>query len=188
MVDPAPEAHRVRANLFARPTEWRFADGRLHWRAIDAESGGDVAAADVASIRLTTEPGAWGAPRTHAILRTKDGRRLLISSADQTGLYSREDRSATFRPLVRRLIGAVVAANPAARLRSGVTPFHYWGTIIALALVLAMVAGLYVASGGAIFTPRLLLGLALIGFGAPSLVRWLRANKPAGFDAANPPL
>lgn len=182
--------HRVRASVFAREAEWRLAGDRLAWREADggeAAGAGMIALDQVASVRLTREPSRGGA-RLFCRVKTRDGALALIGSAHHAGLLRAEDRGESYRALVRALVAGVAQASPRARFLAGATPLAWWGVVLGLAALFGALGAYFVLAGAAMFSTRLLLGLALVALGAPNLVRWLMANRPAAFDPANPPL
>lgn len=187
---PEELVHRVRANVFARDAEWRIEGDRLIWRSAEKEAKGDggvIALDQVESIRLTQEPARRGM-RLFCRVRTREGATALIGSAHHAGFLRAEDRGGTYRPLARGLISRVAIANPRARFLTGATPFAWWSVVLGLAVLFGAMAALFVLAGREMFTPRLLVGAALVAAGAPNLVRWLTANRPGAFDPADPPL
>lgn len=191
--------HRIRASVFAREAEWRVSNGRLFWKDVgDASKGGQasgecgvIALDQIASVRLTREP-TRGGERLFCRLRTRDGAAAFIASAHHSGVLRAEDRSASYRPLVRAMI-AQIAANPGAGrspplFLTGATPLVWWSVVIGLALLLGAMGALFVLVGSEMFSMRLLVGVALVALGAPNLVRWLISNRPGAFDPADPPL
>ena len=180
-------AHRARANIFAREAEWRVDDDRLFWRAVDGDEHGVLSLDNVASVRLTTEPGRAG-PRRLLRVRSRSGALLLISSAHVGAWGRQEDRGDTFAPLARAIVARVAALSPGAAFEVGASPLAWYGVVAGLASF-AVALGLMLARFGAeMLTGRLLLGGALVLLGLPNLLRWLVANKPGVFDPANPPL
>lgn len=182
--------HRVRASVFAREAEWRIDGGRLVWKEVDADAApiaGLIALDEVASVRLTREPTRAG-PRMFCRLRTRDGAAALIGSAHHAGVLRAQDRGASYRTLVRALVAGVAGANPGARFLTGATPAVWWAVVLGLAALFGALGALFVLAGRDMFTTRLILGLALVAFGAPNLIRWLTSNRPGTFDPADPPL
>ncbi|MDP2358860.1 MAG: hypothetical protein Q8M31_22775 [Beijerinckiaceae bacterium] len=182
--------HRVRASVFAQEAEWRLVDDRLVWSAIGKTRAGDmgvIALDQVESVRLTNEPARVGS-RMFCRLRTRDGAVALIASAHTAGVFSAQDRSLTYKALVRTLVARIAVANPKARFLTGLTPIVWWSVVLGLAGLLGALGALSVIAGREIFTTRILVGLALIALGTPNLVRWLTTNRPGAFKPANPPL
>lgn len=182
--------HRVRASVFAREAEWWIDGDRLAWRETEANArpvAGMIALAKVESVRLTQEP-TRGGRRMLCRLRTGDGAAALIGSAHHAGVLRAQDRSDSYRTLVRALIARVAEANPKARFLTGVTPTVWWTVVLGLAALFGAFGAMFVLTGRDVFSTRLLLGLGLVALGAPNLVRWLRSNRPGTFDPADPPL
>ncbi|MFN3891757.1 MAG: hypothetical protein ACK4MV_15280 [Beijerinckiaceae bacterium] len=184
------DVHRVRASVFAREVEWRLAGDRLLWE--DVTPGGDAsrgifALDQVESVRLTREPMRGGA-RHFCRLRTRDGATAFIGSLHYAGVLRGEDRSATYRRLVRALVSRVASDNPRARFLSGATPYVWWSVVLGLAALFGAMGALFMLAGREMFTTRLALGLALLALGAPNLFRWLMSNRPGTFDPADPPI
>jgi hypothetical protein len=183
-------AHRVRANVFASDAEWRLTGDRLSWSEISdgaSRQGGLIALDQVASIRLTREP-TRGGVRMYCRIRTRDGVGTMISSAHHVGMLKGEDRSASYRALVKALIQRTAALNPQARFVTGAVPAGWWSVVLGLAALFGTLGAMAVLAGSEMFTTRLLLGLALVALGAPNLIRWLISNRPGTFDPADPPL
>ncbi len=189
--EPSNEvAHSVRASIFAQEAEWRLADDRLVWKEAGKTPTSDtgvIALDQVETIRLTSEPSRIG-PRMFCRLRTRDGAIALIASVHTAGVISAQDRSLTYKALVRPLVARIAVANPKARFLTGITPIVWWSVVLGLAALLGAMGALTVFVGGEIFTPRILVGLALVALGTPNIVRWLTANRPGSFAPANPPL
>lgn len=182
--------HRVRGSVFAQEAEWRLVDDRLVWSETGKTRAGEtgvIALDQVESIRLTSEPSRLG-PRMFCRLRTRDGAIALIASMHTGGVFSAQDRSLTYKALVRPLVERTAAANPNVRFLTGITPKVWWGVVVGLAALLGAMGAFIVLVGGEIFTPRILVGLALVALGTPNLLRWLTANRPGSFRSANPPL
>ncbi|MBX9757749.1 MAG: hypothetical protein K2Y29_03160 [Beijerinckiaceae bacterium] len=190
--------HRVRASVFAREAEWRVSDGRLFWKDVGevgkgvpaSGESGIIALDQIASVRLTREP-TRGGERLFCRLKTREGAVALIGSAHQAGVLRAQDRSNSYRALIRAILAD--AAKPGVNERTplfltGATPFVWWGVVVGLALLLGSMGALFVLVGGEMFTTRLFVGVALVALGAPNLVRWLMSNRPGTFDPANPPL
>jgi hypothetical protein len=128
-------------------------------------------------------------------VRTRDGAGTLISSAHYTGMLKAEDRSASYREFVGALIKRTAAVNPAARYVTGITPLVWWSVVLGLAGFFGALGVFLIAIGvfavlawRELFSTRLVLGLALIGIGAPNLIRWLLWNRPGTFAPTSPPL
>lgn len=193
MNETAPEpasltvTHRSRANIFAREAEWRVDDDRLFWRALDSEDHGMMSLDNVASVRLTVEPGRTG-PRRLLRVRSRSGALLLLSSAHVGAWGRQENRSDTFAPLTRAIVTRAAALSPGARFEVGATPLAWYGVAAGLASFLAALGLMLARYGSEMLTGRLLLGGALVLLGLPNLLRWLASNKPGTFDPANPPL
>lgn len=187
---PSTLAHRVRANVFASEAEWRLTGDRLSWSEIAdgaSRQGGLIALDQVASIRLSREP-TRGAVRMYCRIRTRDGVGTMISSAHHVGMLKGEDRSASYKALVKALIQRTAAINPNARFVTGAAPIAWWSVVIGLAALFGSMGAMAVLAGQEMFTTRLLLGLALVALGAPNLIRWLTSNRPGTFNPADPPL
>jgi hypothetical protein len=182
--------HRVRANVFARDAEWRLSGDRLAWRATSANAtpeSGIISLDQIESIRLTREP-TRGGTRMFCRLRTRHGATAIIASAHHAGMFSAEDRSASYRALVAALVSRTAQVNPRARFLTGATPQVWWGVVLGLACLFGALGATFVMAGRELFTTRLLLGLGLVALGAPNLVRWLKANHPGTFDPGAPPI
>jgi hypothetical protein len=182
--------HHVRASIFAQEAAWRLIDDRLVWNEVGQSRAGEagvIALDQVESIRLTSEPSRLG-PRMFCRLRTRDGAMALIASMHTGGVFSAQDRSLTYKTLVRQLVERIAVANPNARFLTGITPKVWWSVVLGLAALLGAMGAFIVLVGGEIFTPRILVGLALVALGTPNLVRWLTTNRPGSFRPANPPL
>ena len=179
MIDAdAALTHRARMSAFAHEVAWRLQDGRLVWR--DAKSGesGAVALEDVIDAQIALEPALRGAHQRICRLRTRAGIVHAIAAVHCAGLLAREDRGESWRLFVRATLERVRAANPRARLRHGMGALGFALALNALALLLIGFVYAVQAYGEALFTPRVMAGLALIAFGAPNLVVWLRENRP----------
>ena len=182
--------HRVRASVFAQEAEWRLEGDRLIWReATDSNSArsGMIALDQVESLRLTREP-TRGGTRMFCRVRTRDGTAAHIASAHYAGVLRNEDRSASYKDLVCELIARLAAVNPRVRFLAGATRPVWWGVALGIAALFGALGALFAIAGREMFTIRLIAGLALVAFGAPNLIRWLKSNRPGTFDPANPPI
>lgn len=183
---PQQATHRVRASVFAREAEWRLAGDRLFWRDREGAESGVVAAADIVAVRMTQEPRWGGRPRRFCRIVTREGVSLIVASSHYAGVSRREDRDESWRALVGGIVEAVARANPQARLRKGLSAGAWWSAVAALvALGVALATG-YALRGALLFTPRLWLGIALVGVGLPNIGRWLAANRPGLLDPKRP--
>jgi hypothetical protein len=170
--------HRARMSAFSNEIVWRLQDDRLLWRDVKTGENGAVSLEDVSEAQIMLEPALRGSAQRICRLRTRAGVIHAIAAVHRAGLLAREDRSESWRPFVRATLERVRAANPQARLRHGMGALGFALALNALALLLIGFAYAVQAYGEALFTPRVMAGLALIAFGAPNLVVWLRENRP----------
>ena len=176
--DAAARLHRARMSAFANEIVWRLQDDRHLWRDVKTGESGAVSLEDVSDAQLVLEPALRGEHQRICRLRTRAGVVHAIAAIHCAGLLAREDRSESWRPFVRATLERVRAANPQARLRHGMGALGFALALNALALLLIGFVYAVQAYGEALFTPRVMAGLALIAFGAPNLVVWLRENRP----------
>ncbi len=178
-------AHRARMSVFTNEILWRLQDDRLFWRDLASGESGAVSLDDVSEAQIMLEPAWRGAAQRICRLRTRAGAVLSIAAVHRAGLLAREDRADSWRPFTRLLLERVRAANPAARLRHGLSAIGFGLALNALMVLLIGFVYAVQAYGEALFTPRVMAGLALIAFGAPNLYVWLRENRPGRpWDAA----
>lgn len=178
-------AHSARASAFTNEIIWRLEDDRLLWRDLKSGESGAVSLDDVSDAQIVLEPALRGAPQRLCRLRTRAGLVYSIAAMHRAGLLAREDRTPAWRAFVRALLERVRARNGAARLRHGMSMLAFALALNALALLLIGFVYAVQAFGEALFTPRVMAGLALIAFGAPNLFVWLRENRPGRpWDAA----
>jgi hypothetical protein len=175
---PDAHLHRARMSAFSNEIVWRLQDDRLLWRDVKTGENGAVSLEDVCEAQIMLEPALRGSAQRICRLRTRAGVVHAIAAVHRAGLLAREDRSESWRPFVRATLERVRAANPQARLRHGMSALGFALALNAVALLLIGFVYAVQAYGEALFTPRVMAGLALIAFGAPNLVVWLRENRP----------
>lgn len=137
--------------------------------------------ADISRIRLSYRPTSMQARRYRADLRNGAGQKLsLVSVSWQTAaLLSPQDHP--YRRFITALHGRIAAAGGTPELIGGVSRAAHLASVIAVALVIAAMAGLFVraallgAVGGMVF----LAGFAAL-FGW-TVGRLLYRNRPRGY-------
>jgi len=179
--------HGVRRSLLERETIWRLLPDAL-CASRQGKEPERHRYADVVTIRLQQAPTRSDLNRYLCEVRLKDGTRLAIASTHYAGVTRFEDRGGTYSPFVRELVHRVVRANPACRLAAGSPASHYYAIVaLALGMVVFLAWGLDVAGriteGGVGGWIRLALVIALV----PMLWSFLRANRPASFNAGDIP-
>jgi hypothetical protein len=134
--------YSVRASLRRAETEYRLRQDALEW------DGGRIAFADIAAIRLHAVPGLLVAaagpvaqPGMRCIVRARQGGGLVIPSQHFVGLGRFEDRGAAFTPFATALARRVHAANPEARLLTGLPPGLWWLWAFVLLLTVLVALG-----------------------------------------------
>jgi hypothetical protein len=170
--------HSAKLGAFAHELAWALEDDRLLWRNCAGGDSGAIALSEIVDVQIVSEPSWFGPWRRLCRLRTSSGARWAITSAHSLGAFRSEDRSATWRALISPLLQQIAHAAPQLRVRRGLSPFVFWGCVVALIALVVGIAAAYAALGDRLLTPRLLLGLALVCFGLPNLIAWLRANRP----------
>ena len=123
-------------------------------------------------------------------IRPRKGRAIVLSSNHFVGLGRFEDRSASFRPFVQRLLEQVAAVSPQTVFRAGMPPFLWgaWAVLLAACAILVPLLVIYMVvslvngrgiEGPLIIVLGILMALFLSTF---SHVRDLRRNRSRRFD------
>ena len=181
-----PITHRVRVSVLENETVWRFGPDALEREEM---AGGKTLAvrypyADIRQMRLTFAPTRFDSSRYRCEIQLRNGTLAAIVSTHYAGIGDFEDRSATYGPLVRGLVGRVAAANPACRFLAGKRPAVYWGEHIFLLLMLLLLVFVLGATYGLSLGALVLVKLGLLVAYIPLMIVYTRKNWPRAFDPA----
>lgn len=172
-----------------RPTGQEIAY-RLDGHRLTVDSGrkvSEVQLGAVEEVRLSFEPRSLA----HNVLRTRlrltDGRSITLTSITWRSMIQAERQDQDYGAFVRRLVGAIAAANPGARFVAGKNPL-LWAASAIVAGILLVAMAVFAwrafqmgAQGTALMT------LAVMGLGVWQLEPIVRLNKPRSFDPKDPP-
>jgi hypothetical protein len=161
---------------------------------------GSVPLSDIIAVRVYTVPGmrtlAYGtltqASRWCRIL-FRDGRKIALSNLHFLGFGRFEDRSATYVPFVRALIGNVAARYPQTPVFAGMPPSWWWSWFLTLAVLafvlsaLALLAGIGLALDRQLTwsTAGVIFVLAILAIGPVRYLRYLWRHRPYRLDPAS---
>lgn len=171
-------AHSAKLGAFGHELAWTLDDARLLWRNCASHESGAIAMSEIAEAQILVEPSLLGPAQSLCRLRTRGGARFVIPSVHSLGAFRRENRSASWTIFVDALLLQITRHAPQAHVRRGLSPVVFWSCVAALIALAAGLAAAFALFGEKLFTQRLALGLALVAFGLPNLVRWLRDNRP----------
>jgi hypothetical protein len=158
---------------------------------------GSVPLSDIIAVRVYTVPGmrslAYGtltpASRWCSIL-CRDGRKMVLVNLHFLGLGRFEDRSATYVPFVRAVIGNVAARYPQTPVLAGMPPSWWWSWFLTFAVLafalsaLVLLTGIGMALDGELTwsTAGVVLVFAILAIGPVRYVRWLWQHRPHPLD------
>lgn len=94
---------------------------------------------DVGAVRAAHAPTRARTWRRVLELTTRKGSKLLIDNSHFKGIADFEDRSSTFVPFVLACLERVLAQAPDARARVGSSPAGYFGQLLVMLAVMALV-------------------------------------------------
>jgi hypothetical protein len=176
----------MRANAFVAPRTFQLTDDALIWQ--DEGKPLDGAFFDqIAEVRLSYAPTriVTGRFRTRVIL--KAGGMVELFNVSYRGFADFEDRSPAYVAFVTELHRRLAAKGKDVRYRSGNTPFAYIANIATVAIVFAGLALVLLALPIAPLPGIVIVKLAIIAAFIPTLLRYLRRARPAGYDPLHIP-
>jgi len=152
---------------------------------------------DIVAIRVYTVPGmrtlGYGTvaqPSERCTIEPKSGRKIVLSNLHFLGLGRFEDRTASYRPFVRALVGNVAARCPAARLLSGMPPVMWWSWLVVFGSLAVVLGGfVLLAAVGLTLDGQMtwssaafLAAMALIAVGPVQYLGVLWSRRPHRLD------
>lgn len=171
--------YRIRHDVLEKPRVLRLVAAGL---AIESEDGRSTVLpwADIKQVRLRFFPTRVQTNRFECLIFAS-AFNLKFSNEFYQGIAQFDDRSADYRRFVTALCPRIAAANPTAAFLSGrevwVLCLEY-GFLAAMALLLGWILWL---TGGPL-SWLIWAKLGLIAVFLPTLIRYLRSNRPAAFD------
>lgn len=164
--------HTVRKGVLeADPRSWTAAPDALtitqHGQSVT------IPYAKLTELRLRYEPGRFATNRCTAAVVTNTGWTAEIDNQHWAGVADFEDRSLTYRLLVEALLARLRAANPEARLVTGQGAMLWLSMGVLLGAVALLFLAVLTIGGPGIA----LVKLAVLAFFAPTMIRYIRANR-----------
>jgi hypothetical protein len=181
-------------SLTGREQTFAVTDGTLTW------PGGTLPLEQIASIRLYSVPGmrtvGYGIvarASRRCTIRLSDGHKIALSSQHFLGLGRFEDRSATYTPFVRALLGNLAVRCPQTPLFSGLPPGVWWSWFLTFAILAALLLAFVLFGGiGLAFDGQftwsgagVILGFAALATGPISYLRYLWRHRSHRLDPAS---
>ena len=166
-----------RENAFEKGEHvWRVEDDCLIWTRPGGESL-TLLWKDVGAVRAAFAPTRLKTWRHVFELTTRRGAKLVIDNAHFKSVGDFEDRSPSFIPFVLACADRVAAQSPDAKARVGAGPASYFGQLVFLLGMMALLAFVLIA----LPTPLgwlVLVKLALIAFMLPVAAVWAVRARP----------
>lgn len=172
--------YATRNHAFAKETTWVLDGDTLR-----VEDGAGpprmMALRDIASVRLEFSPTRFERNRFRCRLKPRNGAALEFFNWRYAGLANFPDTSAEYVPFVRELVAALLRHAPGCRFQGGVTWLSYTLNLLLTGFVLVCLAlvSLFLYQNSLSW----LIGLKvlILIFYVPTLVYWLKRNRPRTF-------
>jgi len=175
---PLPFTFAKRDTLFdRRESYWRVEPDQLVvFRPKTGETR--IAWAEITGLRLSFAPSQVVPDRYRVIVTTARGK-FAIDNTHFVSLGNFEPRSEAYRTMLGALIDRLRVAQPNLRVSIGSRPLAYWGQVIGLTLLFAVLGFtlvFFVPDGGLSWLQLVKIGLILVAL--PLLYRWARLARP----------
>ncbi len=128
------------SGILSRERTFHLGPEALQWQ--EERRQGSLAYTDVDSVHIFYLYRAFGFGTQICLLRARSGAQWVLKSKNFRTWGRSDDRSHTYVPFVRDLLGRVAAAAPQARFFDGLPTAWYFGQAFALALVALLIAAI----------------------------------------------
>lgn len=158
----------------------------LYWQD-EAGRYGQLFFNDLSSIQSQFSPSRFQSNRYSVRIKSLDNNILELTNTSYVSFSDFEDRSDTYVPFVRALHEKILRHNPGVNFQKGTSLSGYIFAIMVLVFTVAVVAvasAFFVLFG--VFWV-VLIKLALLIYYFPSLIRYVKRNKPDEYDPINIP-
>jgi len=181
MSDESGVDYAFRANAFARDRVFRLTDDALVWQ----DEGGAIDGVyfdDIAEIRLAYAPTRIARNRYRTQVIFRQGGMVELFNTHYAGFADFEERNESYAAFVTALNRRMAERNVPAIYRKGSSPAAYAGNVALTLFIFAMVALAVVLlfNFGVVWIA--VAKLAVILFFVPTLIRFVRRSRPAGYD------
>ena len=186
--------YQFRRSLIAHAQEYALTESALVW------PGGSAALADIQAVRIYSIPGLQmggigniASPSRRCAITLSSGDIIQLSSAHFLSPGRFEDRSPALIQFAAALVARVRAANPGARILSGMSPLLWWSWVLifgvlALLLILCIALGLIgltLEHQNTLGTFLLFFALAVLLIGPISFLRATWRRRTRTLDSAD---
>jgi hypothetical protein len=176
-------SYATRNDALSLARVWQL-DGAV-LRINDVKGGEQVVRlSEVKDVRLEFAPTRPELNRFRCQLTLRNGERLEFFNRTYAGLYDFRDTSAEYVGFVQALMGALVRQAAGCRFLAGASGANYLLSVAAtvgLILCFGLISFFLLASG---LTWLIAVKLLILAFYLPTLVRWLKRNRPQSFAPA----
>jgi hypothetical protein len=177
--------HRTRRSIFQSEAAWRLGEDALE-RVAEGRPAFRIPYAEIVELQLSYDPTRFETTRYRCDVLSQRNGRALIVSVSYLSPMNFENRGATYVPFMEALVARVAAANPACRFQAGKRLSTYIGEqLFLLAMLLLLVSVLYLT--GAPIAGIVAIKLALLAFFVPTMILYVRKNRPRTFDPSEIP-
>lgn len=140
----------------------------------------DVPLRNIKSIKLSYEPTRLNT-RNYVCTLDIGPEALKLQSTDYVSLANFRDNAEAYVAFVSQLLPMAQNANPYLKLKGGSSATQYYGSLAFLAIVLVLVILVFTLTGG--FSWTSMLRLVILAIFIPSLLKYIKKNKPIQFSA-----
>lgn len=181
MSDERGNDYAFGANAFARDRVFRLTDDALVWQ----DEGGRIDGAhydDIAEIRLAYAPTRIARNRFRTQVIFRQGGMVELFNTHYAGFADFAERNAAYAAFVTALNRRMAERNVPAVYSKGSSPAAYAGNVALTVFIFAMIglAIVLLFNFGLVWIA--VAKLAIILFFVPTLVRFVRRSRPAGYD------
>lgn len=158
----------------------------LSWQC-EAGKFGRLCYDTITSVEGKFSPTRFQPNRYSLRIKSYDNNALEITNTSYISFGNFEDRSNSYVPFVRTLHEKILRHNPGVNFQKGTSWGGYIFTIIVVTFIVTViaVAGIFFVLFGLFWVT--LIKLALLIYYFPSLLRYVKRNKPGEYDPINLP-
>lgn len=186
--DPAidPTTFRLRANAFAGERTYRLTEDALTWEEEGKPLDG-VFYDDIAEVRLTFAPTRVVTNRYRTQIIFRQGGSIDLTNADYVSLANFVEKNAEYAAFLRELHRRLAARGRDTVFRKGSSTAGYIAGLFLTVFILAMIALAFLLLFNFGIVWIAVIKLVIILYFVPTLIRFIRRARPAGYDPLDLP-
>ena len=183
-IDPVIYSHRKSATDFKRT--YTVEEDNLSWKD-EVGRCGQLFFSDIVNVEGQFSPSRFQSNRYIVRIECKDSNTLAITNTNYISFGDFEDRSNTYVPLIRMLHEKILRHNPGVNFLKGTSwgGYIFANMMVIFTIVIVAVAGAFFVLFGLFWVT--LIKLVLLIYYFPSLIRYVKRNKPGEYDPLNLP-